>query len=113
MATTTDLSCYEGEALTLNVGPAAGQLPTDITGWSITFILADSTADGATVRATKTIGSGITVTNASGGLFAIALLTAETNQTPGVYAFSTRRTNAGFETELAEGTLTIKGSAGA
>ena len=45
--------------------------PQDITGWSIRFQVRDSL--GGTIRITKTVGSGITITDGARGVCSISL----------------------------------------
>src|SRR5579872_2675408 len=73
MATISNISCYRGEALTLidtlDPVPDGG-----IAGWSLTFSLKRNYGD-AVALVTKTIGSGVTITDSANAVFTVALTT--------------------------------------
>ena len=103
-AVQTNFSFYKGEdvAVTDTMSPATG-----ISGWSLQFTLRKNYGD-PTPLLTKTIGAGITVTDAVNGVFTIALANADTaNLAPGAYVYDIERTNAGNRTVLTIGVLNI------
>ena len=51
--------------------------PTDITGWSVTFLVL--TALGGSTQITKTVGAGITITDAGRGILQVSLGKADTS----------------------------------
>lgn len=68
-----------GETLSINVSVIDdASAAVDITGWTLEASFRNAENDPALIGAKKTIGSGITVTNAAGGLFTIALPASET-----------------------------------
>ncbi len=76
---------WAGDAKNLNVTALdddGGAL--NLTGGTLTWILRQDARSGP-VLLTKTIGSGITVTNAAGGLFTVALVEADTQDLAGSY----------------------------
>jgi hypothetical protein len=81
--------------------------PTDITGWSISFQVL--TALGGTVSISKSVGSGITIADAARGIVQVTLAKADTNGL-GIqdYVWMLKRTDAGFNTVLARGELTLE-----
>lgn len=110
MAITASVSFFRGEAilLTVTITPV-----TNITGWSITFTLRDKFT-GA-VLLTKSVGSGVTITDGPGGVFTVLLSKANTslghglasNRTPLECLFDIRRTDAGSEAALTVGDVSI------
>jgi hypothetical protein len=99
------LSCLAGEAVvitvTMDTPPAGG-----ISGWALAFYLKKAYTDLAAL-VTKTTGSGITITDATAGVFTITLATADTDQTSGNYVYDVWRTDAGQETALVHGRFSI------
>jgi hypothetical protein len=81
--------------------------PRDITGWAITFQVRDSL--GGTSRITKTVGGGITITDAGRGVIEIALARADTQSLAiQSYVFDIKRTTAGANVVLAHGQLILR-----
>jgi hypothetical protein len=98
------LRLIRAQDLTLRAALAA---PRDITGWSITFQVRDSL--GGTSRMTKTVGSGITVSDAGKGIISIALLKGDTTGLAiQSYVWDIKRTNAGANVVLARGELILE-----
>lgn len=109
MAVFLALGCYRGEDVLVYpwtiTDPASG-LALDITGWSISFTLKQTYSGGALI--TKTVGSGITLTNPTAGVLSVSLLAADTNQTAGRYFYALARTDSGAHAILTAGDWTIK-----
>lgn len=104
MATSANISFYKGEDITLTVTMSP---VTNITGWTLQFMVKKQYGD-ATAQITKTVGSGITITDATNGVFTVAIARADTSGLdPGVYVFDIQRTNAGNQTVLTIGNLTL------
>lgn len=103
-AVQANFSVYKGE----DVGITDSMSPvTNITGWSLQFTLRRYYGDAAAVL-TKTIGAGITVTDATNGVFKVSIASADTaNLTPGVYVYDVERADAGNRTVLTIGYLNI------
>lgn len=79
----------------------------NITGWSLKFTVR-KTLGVLPILITKTVGSGITITDAANGKFDISMLNADTTAAaPDNYFFDIQRTDAGFHSELGIGTLTL------
>jgi len=104
-AVSGNFSIYRGEDVTVTdtMSPA-----TNITGWSLAFTVRKNYGDPNPALIAKTVGAGITITNATNGVFTIAIARADTaSLTPGVYVYDVQRTDAGNETVLTIGYLTI------
>lgn len=88
--------------------------PKDMTGWAITFTLRD--AVGGTSNFTKTVGSGITITDGAKGVITIAVADTDTSALTATrslaankgYVWEIKRTDAGFETVLARGQMILE-----
>jgi hypothetical protein len=81
--------------------------PQDITGWSITFAVNDSL--GGTNRITKTVGSGITITDPGRGVIQVAIAKTDTNSLNiQDYVWGLKRTDAGNNVMLARGELILE-----
>jgi len=88
--------------------------PTAIAGWSVTWKLAD--ALGGTVKVTKTVGSGVTLTDTARGVITVSLAKADTSTltvTSGLakgkgYVWELTRTDSGYQTVLARGELILE-----
>jgi hypothetical protein len=81
--------------------------PREVTGWSITFQVRDSL--GGTSRITKTVGSGITLTDAGKGIITISLAKADTaTLTIQSYVWDVKRTDSGNNVVLARGQLVLE-----
>jgi hypothetical protein len=99
---------YAGEDLDI---PLALDPPADVSGWTVTFTLADS--PGGTVRVRKTVGAGIAWSDVAHGIGAVTLLHADTVGLPaGTYSWDVQRTNAGGSREYASGILILRPTAG-
>lgn len=100
----SNFSLYKGEdvVVTDSMTPV-----TNITGWSLQFTLRKNYGD-ATALVTKTVGAGITVTDATNGVFKITLASADTaNLALGNYVYDVERTDVGNRTVLSIGNLNI------
>lgn len=106
LATRTDIAFYHGEDVTLTVTMSPA---TNISGWSLSFTVKRALADTSALIS-KTTASGITIADAANGVFRIAIASANTNNAnvgPGAYTYDVQRTDSGFRTVLAIGTLTV------
>ena len=104
MATKADIAFYKGEDVTLTVSMSP---VTNITGWTITFSLKKQYGD-ASALVSKTIGSGITVTDAVNGDFKVAVDSADSASLDNrAYVYDILRTNSGNKTVLTIGNLTL------
>ena len=103
LPTTVDITMQRAADVTIYFVPCE---PRSISGWAITFTVADSS--GGTVRITKTVGSGITVSSAAEGLFQVAIASADTSAlTPGRFEWEAKRTDSGSITYLARGNFIL------
>lgn len=66
----------------------------DITGWTLSAIV--RAYNGGTALVTKTVGSGITLTTPSTGVFTITFSASDLALTPGAYVWEVTRTNSGY-----------------
>ncbi|MBM4069628.1 MAG: hypothetical protein FJ271_11855 [Planctomycetes bacterium] len=81
--------------------------PQEVTGWSMRFQVRDSI--GGTIRITKTVGSGITISDAGRGVCQVALAKADTQALDAQdYVWELRRYDAGNEISLARGQLILE-----
>src|SRR5262245_16720260 len=88
--------------------------PRDITGWSIQFEMRDRLGGSSVL--VKTVGSGITITDAGRGIISIALAKASTSgltvsaelAAGEGYVWKIRRTDAGHTLVLARGQLILE-----
>lgn len=81
--------------------------PQDVTGWSIRFQMRGSL--GGTIRITKTVGGGITISDAGRGVVQVALAKADTQSlTAQDYVWELRRYDAGNEISLARGQMVLE-----
>jgi hypothetical protein len=88
--------------------------PRDMTGWTITFKVQDALA--GTDKITKTVGSGVTITDGPRGIITIALakadtsgLTVTTSLAAGKgYVWEIKRTTSGSNLVLARGQLILE-----
>ncbi len=88
----------------------AAETVTAINGWHLQFILRRRPGQPALI--TKTTGSGITITDAVNGVFAVQLSKADLAAlAPGKYWYSALRTDSGFEDVLAYGEVMVLPSA--
>ena len=78
-----------------------------VSGYSLTFTVKDSI--GGTTRITKTVGSGITVINSGKGIVDISLGASDTSAlSVQRYVWDIRRTDSGYNRELAGGELSLE-----
>lgn len=104
MATIANISFYKGEDVTLTVTMSPA---TNITGWTLAFTVRKSYGDASALM-TKTSGAGITVTDATNGVFKVAIASADsTGLEQRAYVFDIQRTDSGSRTVLTIGTLTL------
>jgi hypothetical protein len=97
---TSHLSFFRGEDITLDFQMTP---PADITGWAITLKAAD--AIGGTVQFTKTA----TILDGPRGRFRVTIANADTAALAvGRYVWDARRTDSGFKSTLADGTLDLR-----
>ena len=108
------LSIYRGEKKVWTCTATDASAALDLTGATIKFAVregypASSIADDTTAKITKTTASGIVVTNATGGIFTLTLLAADTaSLEAGYYVYGVEMTNAGGGPYvLDQGTFTI------
>jgi len=104
MAENQDFSMFRGEDKVLEVTLVPAVV---ITGWALTFTLRLSTS-GPTALVEKTVADGIVITGGATGVFQVTLADTDTvSLTPGKYVFDCKRTDAGSETILVYGILTL------
>ena len=111
MAVAENVSFYRGEDVTLEVEVTttgiSGGPDVDITGWALVFNLKKRLT--GKVVLTKSIGSGITITDGTAGRADVTLTDEDTLiLVPGEYVFDVKRDDAGAEAILTVGTLTVK-----
>lgn len=108
MAQKVSASMFDGEAVTLAF-TLTGSDP-DISAWVLKFYLFDP-ADGSQVFS-KTLGSGVTITSNVAGnrAWEVTLDRADTTGLSGHYQMEMVRDEAGAETVLSVGPLTIQTS---
>ena len=81
--------------------------PTDITGWSVTFLVLS--ALGGATQITKTVGAGITLTDAGRGVLQVTLSKADTIALAiQDYVWGLKRTDNGNNLMLARGELILE-----
>jgi len=91
-------SVFRGEDVTLPF-----DVDEDITGWTLALIVSDQLADS-----TPTLSVDVTITAAETGLCEVTLTDTHTDTLAlPLYYWELARTNAGAETVLAYGTLTV------
>jgi hypothetical protein len=96
----TDITIFKGEDLVIT-DTITG---VNITGWT----LAAAVATSVTAPVIFTVAGAIT--DAANGVFTITLTDTETDLLdPGRYVYDIKRTNAGSETVLTYGKLTVRG----
>jgi hypothetical protein len=97
---TSNLTFFRGEDVTLAFQMAP---PSDVTGWTIAFKLADKL--GGTVQLTKSA----TIVDGPSGKFQVTLASADTATLPvGRYVWDCRRTDSGNKATLADGYLDLR-----
>lgn len=101
MAIRHDISFFRGEDVTIRV-TVTGE---NITGWALTLAI----GRGYTPLLTKTIGSGITITNGGNGIFEAVIADTDTDTfDTGGYVWDAKRTDAGQEAVLTYGKLSLE-----
>ena len=103
MATKTDISFFRGEDVTLAVTITG----TIITGWGLSCSIGKGY--GQTVAFTKTVGTGIAITDGAGGKFEVSIADTDTDAlSSGKYVWDIKRSDAGQEVVLCYGELSLK-----
>ena len=109
--TAQDFTMYAGDTntITVTVTDSAGAV-VNITGATITWKLLEE--QGGTIALTKTVGSGIIITNGAGGIFTIALAATDTaSLLAGAYYHEAELTDTSSNVStILIGTLTLKES---
>ena len=111
MSVKQDTNFHIGEDITLEVEVTttgiSGGPAVDITGWAISFSM--KRRKGGDIVLSKTVGSGITITDGPNGRADIVLTDDDTNKlVVGEYDYDVKRTDPGSEAVVTTGTLTIK-----
>jgi hypothetical protein len=88
-----DVSIVQGDSVTLTVTVTSGGVAKNLTSATIKWSCARS-ADGSAALS-KTTSSGITITNAAGGIFQVALSKTDTAALLGYYYHEAEVTDAG------------------
>lgn len=105
MAIGVNIQFFKGEDITIE-DVITG---VDITSWSITFSIRETFADDVLIS--KTVGSGITLTDPTNGKLQIVLSDDDTNLLSSRnYVYDVKRMDAGSEAVLTYGILTIQES---
>jgi len=73
-----DLSMFRGDDRTFAMAATLSGAPLNLTGAAITFT-ARRTPEEVAALITRTIGTGVTITNAAGGLFTVNIAQANTS----------------------------------
>lgn len=82
-----------------------------ITGWGLEWVLRERPDAGTTVLS-KTVGTGITITDGTAGICSVAVADTDTiGLTAGDYYYALRRSDEGYETVLAFGRATLRQAA--
>lgn len=104
---TTALTFYQGESIAPRFTVADVNV-TDITGWTITFVIKDTAADND-----PALHGPVTATIIGGPptLVYDIVTTLPLTLAPGTYVYSCRRTGSGTDWQLAHAPLTIVDSA--
>lgn len=104
MITHSNAGFFRGEDVTLEVTMSP---VVSISGWTLIFVMRREHRDNTAII-TKTTGSGITITNAPGGVFEVALGSADTlNLEPRTYVFDIQRSNSGSRAVIVIGTMQV------
>lgn len=110
---TADHELFSGKDRTLSftITDSAGSAQA-ITGWAMQFTLTNINDRSGTALITKTVGSGITITNGAGGICQVAIADTDTDGLVGSdaprYWYELARTDAGNEDVLAYGTVVLR-----
>jgi hypothetical protein len=103
---TASLTFYENE----NIAPRFEVIDdrvTDVTGWTATFVIKETAAD----RDPPLHTADATVIGLAPTLILEVATQLPTTLVPGSYIYSLRRTNVGYDWQLAQGVLTVLDSA--
>ena len=107
-----ELFTGKDRTLQFTVVDAAGAAQA-ITGWALKWVLC-SNQDRRTPLVSKTVGSGITITNGAGGICQVAITDDDTATLAGAedpkYFHELSRTDSGNEDVLAYGTVVLRQS---
>lgn len=111
MAVTENVEFFRGEDVTLELEQTttgvAGGPDVDITGWALVFSLKKRLS--GKIVLTKSIGSGITITDGAAGRADVVLSDDDTNDlVPGDYNYDLKRDDPGAEAIVTVGTITVK-----
>ena len=111
-ATNQDVAMFSGDTrvLAFTITQAGGSTPVDLTGATIKWRCARKLSGGfsSTVTLSKSLGAGITVTNADAGQLQVLLSPADTAALSGRFYHELEITDvAGNVSTVAIGTLTI------
>jgi hypothetical protein len=100
VSVTSHLNFFRGEDVTLDFQMVP---PVDVTGWTITFKVADKL--GGTVQFTKTAS----IIDGPSGKFRVTIASVDTaTLAVGRYVWDCRRTTAGSKATLADGILDLR-----
>ena len=100
MSISSKIEFFRGEDILLKFSMTPVE---DITGWTLSFKVADTI--GGTVQFTKTP----TITDGPRGEFQVAIASADTSAlTVGRYVWDVRRTDSGSKTTLADGWIDLR-----
>ena len=108
-----DFSMHSGDDRVLEVSITdSANAALNITGATVTWALSRAVADkvepkGAAI-VTKTVGSGITLTNPSGGVLQVAIAETDTDDLAGTYYHEMQLVLSGDTSTVMYGTVTIK-----
>jgi hypothetical protein len=89
----------------------AHTLAQDVSGWALSWILKrkETDADVDALLTKTTAGGGIALTTPGSGLVTVTVLDTDTDSfQPGAYHHELKRTDAGFETVLTFGRVSLK-----
>lgn len=93
----TGIFSGEDRSIQFTVKDSAGAA-VDVTGWAISFVAGN---------VTKTVGSGVTLTTPAAGVVTVALGATDTTALLGGNNYKLRRTDTGYNTVLAYGSITV------
>ncbi len=96
---------------TIYDGNSSGAAVVNITGFAFQWVLLDSTR---TVLVTKTVGSGIMITDGSNGVLQVAIDDTDTDSLTAAttYYYELKRNDAGSEVVVAYGTVNLRPQGG-
>jgi hypothetical protein len=107
MAVAADIQWYKGEDVLIPLQLSGLAPGTNITNWSIQFSVRVAFG-AASLLITKTVGSGIVITDPINWLITISVADGDTSGlTPGGYVYDVSRTDAGSHAVLAVGNLQL------